>query len=130
MEALRPNTCAASGIMSRGKNAPMKNCSGTLIITAIEFAASSFFAIEDIISPIPIAESDPKNIAKMITGMFQYRFTWNRSTPLKSIMNPDMYTSAKFEMNLPINTIVGETGAITIRWNVPLVRSVAIVMDA
>ena len=35
-----PNIRAASGIISRGKNAPMKNWSGTLITTAIELAAS------------------------------------------------------------------------------------------
>ena len=57
--------------MLRGKNAPMKNWSGTLIMTAIELAASSFFAREEIISPIPIAESAPKKTAKIITGIFQ-----------------------------------------------------------
>ena len=38
-----PKAWAASGIMSSGKKAPIKNWSGTLIITAIELAASSFF---------------------------------------------------------------------------------------
>ena len=50
--------------------------------------------------------------------------------PLTSIMTADMYTSARFERNFPIRTVVGETGAITIRWNVPFVRSVAMVMEA
>ena len=60
------NIRAAFGIMSTGKNAPMKNWSGTLITTAIELAASSFFAIEEIINSIPIAESEPKDKGEKI----------------------------------------------------------------
>jgi len=67
----------------------MKNWSGTLIKTATELAASSFFAREEIISPSPIAEIAPKKIDNTIAGIFQERLTWKRSRPLASMMAAD-----------------------------------------